>query len=215
MIKHEEDDDDDNGDGLVLEMAKLRHEQESLEEDLKSMSRRLKVTERRPQQMMTFLCKVVEDPQFLPQIMLNRHLIYDDSSTKWSKIVSAAASSSSSSSGMAVSGSSAKSGEGLDGRISWRGGKSSVDYCLQSSPASEDERFGVSMIMQEHHSHASLSSSSNVDSSCGGGGAVSPPVNGSGGCNSGDGVCSSYFEDLEMARQQPTPYPFSLLDGGF
>ncbi|XP_057765726.1 heat stress transcription factor C-1b-like [Salvia miltiorrhiza] len=210
MIKHQadEDDDDDDDDELEVEIAKLRQEQESLGDELESMSRRLQARERRPRQMMTFLCKVAQDPQILPQIMLmnntnDTHLItYDTSSSKRSKIMessSTSSSSSSSSSGMTISSSSVKSGEDLDGRISWCGGRSSVDCCVQSS---EDERFGMcSVIRQEHHGYATLSSSST---------AGAPLMNGSGG-----GVCLSYFEDLEMATQKPAPYPFSLLEGGF
>lgn len=52
----------------------------------------------------------------------------------------------------------------------------------------------------------------------GGGGAAAPPVNGMKGHDGGGGVCSNYFEALaagERPSQQPAPYPFSLLDGGF
>ena len=144
--------------------------------------------------MMTFLSKVVEDPQSLPAMMLSRgnarQLAYDISSKKGRIMES---SSSSCSSGVALPSSSAKSEE----------------------EKSEDDRFGVSVIRQEYHGYGNLSSSSTDGSSggvgaCGGGGGVfAPPMNG------GDGVSWSYFDDLEMDRQTPAPYPFSLLDGRF
>ncbi|XP_042035373.1 heat stress transcription factor C-1b-like [Salvia splendens] len=221
VIKHEEeeecdgDDDDDNGGGgpggdeLVMEIGKLRREQESLDEELASMSRRLQATERRPKQMMTFLSKVVEDPQILPEMMLNRGNVRNlthDSSSKKGRIMEC--SSSSCSSGVALPSSSAKSEEDLEGK-------------------SEDDRFGVSVIRQEYRGYGNLSSSSTDGSSGGvggrggggggggGGGVPAPPRNGGGGCDGGDGVSWSYFDDLEMDRQKPAPYPFSLLDGRF
>lgn len=206
VIKHEEEEegeeDDDGGGGpggdeLVMEIRKLRREQESLEEELASMSRRLQATERRPKQMMTFLSRVVEDPQILPEMMLSRGNVRNlthDSSSKKGRIMES--SSSSCSSGVALRSPSAKSEEDLDGK-------------------SEDDRFGVSVIRQEYRGYGNLSSSSTDGSSGGvggrggGGGVPAPPVNG------GDGVSWSYFDDLEMDRQKAAPYPFSLLDGRF
>ncbi|XP_042033903.1 heat stress transcription factor C-1b-like [Salvia splendens] len=205
VSKHEEEEEgeDDGGGGgvpggdeLVMEIEKLRREQESLEEELASMSRRLQATERRPKQMMTFLSKVVEDPQSLPEMMLNRgnarQLAYDSSSKKGRIMES---SSSSCSSGVALPSSSAKSEEEIGEK-------------------SEDDRFGVSVIRQEYHGYGNLFSSSTdffsggVGVCGGGGGAFAPPMN-------GGGVSWSYFDDLEMDRQTPAPYPFSLLDGRF
>ncbi|KAL1531809.1 heat stress transcription factor C-1b-like [Salvia divinorum] len=204
VIKHEEEeegeDDDDGGGGdeLVMEIGKLRREQESLEEELASMSRRLQTTERRPKQMITFLSKVVEDPQILPEMLLSRrnvrHLAYDSSSSKKGRVMES--SWSSSSSGVAMPSSSAKSEEDLDGK-------------------SEDDRFGVPVIRQEYHGYANLYSSSTDGSSGGVGWGGGPPMNGGGGCDGGDGVWWSCFDDLDMDRQKPAPYPFSLLDGRF
>lgn len=57
---------------LVNEIARLRKEQRNLEEELEGMKKRLETTEKRPQQMMAFLHKVVEDPEILPRMMLRK-----------------------------------------------------------------------------------------------------------------------------------------------
>ncbi|KAK1417326.1 hypothetical protein QVD17_26453 [Tagetes erecta] len=65
--EHEEDDDE-----MVVEIAKLKQEQKALEQELVGMNKRLEATERRPEQMMTLLHKVADDPQILPRMMLEK-----------------------------------------------------------------------------------------------------------------------------------------------
>ncbi|GAB4852580.1 hypothetical protein Ancab_016794 [Ancistrocladus abbreviatus] len=57
---------------LMMEIERLRKEQNDLERELQGMTKRLEATERRPEQMMAFLCKVVEDPGIIPRMMLER-----------------------------------------------------------------------------------------------------------------------------------------------
>ncbi|KAJ8442401.1 hypothetical protein Cgig2_018657 [Carnegiea gigantea] len=57
---------------LLAEIERLREEQRCLEEELKGMNQRLEVTEKRPQQMMAFLCKVAEDPDILTRVIMER-----------------------------------------------------------------------------------------------------------------------------------------------
>lgn len=103
----------DDDEAMVTEIAKLKEEQKALEEEIQGMNKRLETTEKRPQQMMAFLCNVVEDPQVLSRILLerekkqqNHHLAVEEKKKRRlmpSVTVSAtAATSSSSSSGMAV-----------------------------------------------------------------------------------------------------------------
>ncbi|GAB4839205.1 hypothetical protein Ancab_028733 [Ancistrocladus abbreviatus] len=62
-----------SGEGrLMMEVERLKREQNDLERELQGMTKRLEATERRPEQMLAFLCKVVEDPDVLPRMMLER-----------------------------------------------------------------------------------------------------------------------------------------------
>ncbi|CAK9860757.1 unnamed protein product [Sphagnum jensenii] len=54
---------------LMLELVRLRQQQQSTEQDLQVMGQRLQVTEQRQQQMMTFLAKAMQNPAFLAQLM--------------------------------------------------------------------------------------------------------------------------------------------------
>ena len=64
--------DDHDDQELLAEIERLREEQRCLEEDLKGMNQRLEATEKRPQQMMAFLCKVAEDPDILTRVIMDR-----------------------------------------------------------------------------------------------------------------------------------------------
>ncbi|XAR66989.1 hypothetical protein NMG60_11013394 [Bertholletia excelsa] len=67
--RHELEENDEN---LMKEIARLKQEQRALEREIEGMNKRLEATEKRPHQMMTFLCKVVEDPEILTRMMLEK-----------------------------------------------------------------------------------------------------------------------------------------------
>ncbi|KAK4399932.1 Heat stress transcription factor C-1 [Sesamum angolense] len=216
-LKHEDDEDEEQ---LIMEIAKLKQEQKSLEQELESMNRRLEATERRPQQMMTFLCKVVEDPEIMPRMMLEKvkmRRLTSSSGEKKRKIMISTASLNS------LSSSSIKSEEDQE-PISSSDGNLDVDSYCQSSPSVEwllCQRQSTTvppMLRKEQYqnSHPDLSSSSPLLSSSGEYGgfvAFPPPVNSiSGYYNNINGrVDTNYGEDVSP----PPPYPFSLLGGGF
>ncbi|THU62006.1 hypothetical protein C4D60_Mb01t00600 [Musa balbisiana] len=57
---------------LLQELFRLRQEQRALEEELQVMSKRLKATERRPHQMMSFLAKMADDPRSLSRLVISK-----------------------------------------------------------------------------------------------------------------------------------------------
>lgn len=54
---------------LMAEVVKLRQEQQNTKANLKAMEDRLQGTEQKQQQMMTFLARVMRNPEFLKQLM--------------------------------------------------------------------------------------------------------------------------------------------------
>ncbi|CAN0899277.1 Heat stress transcription factor C-1 [Linum grandiflorum] len=57
---------------MAVEIGRMKQDQRELEKQIEGMSKRLEATERRPEQMMAFLYKVVDDPDLLPRMMMNR-----------------------------------------------------------------------------------------------------------------------------------------------
>ncbi|RLM92233.1 heat stress transcription factor C-1a-like [Panicum miliaceum] len=68
---HQEDQQDqEEREALLEEVQRLRREQTAIGEELAQMSRRLQATERRPDQLMSFLARLAEDPDGV-----TRHLV--------------------------------------------------------------------------------------------------------------------------------------------
>ncbi|KAI3814545.1 hypothetical protein L1987_14185 [Smallanthus sonchifolius] len=69
FVRIEEDDEDE----MAVEIARLKQDQEALEQEIVGMNKRLEATERRPEQMMALLRKVAEDPEILPRMMVDKN----------------------------------------------------------------------------------------------------------------------------------------------
>ncbi|MCL7038556.1 hypothetical protein MKW94_018490 [Papaver nudicaule] len=54
---------------LLMEVGRLKREQEILNEEVEAIDKRLRTTERRPEQMLAFLSKVVNDPEILTRMV--------------------------------------------------------------------------------------------------------------------------------------------------
>ncbi|CAN4096357.1 unnamed protein product [Withania somnifera] len=64
--------DESEDDEIVSEICRLKQDQKALDNEVENMTRRLEATEKKPQQMMAFLCKVVNDPEILPKILMEK-----------------------------------------------------------------------------------------------------------------------------------------------
>ncbi|XP_073303342.1 heat stress transcription factor A-2b-like [Primulina huaijiensis] len=223
---------------LVMEIAKLRREQKSLDQELERMTRRLEATEKRPKQMMTFLYKIVEDPEILPWMMLEKermmHLSYCDSKKKRKLMMMSSTTSSNSSSGMAKSSSSIESEEDRQGNtykettlISSPDGNSNANIYFLSSTQFElsspellhqKQSTGVPAISQESPNPASFTSPSML-SSCNENsvfGAVSPPIDNLMDYSNLAGFNDGYFGELLTWENDSAtlPHQFSFSESG-
>lgn len=212
--KHEELEDED----IAMEIARLKQEQKSLEEELEGMNKRLEATEKRPQQMMAFLYKIVEDPDILPRMMMeNKHRRNQISEKKRRLMMSSA--SSSNSSGMALT-NSVKTEEdeaGTLGVISSPETGVEMDSFCQSSPS--PGRWGPRQVVDRAYGCYGTATGS-WEFGTGNGMAVSPPASniaGYGNGSSGSGLVGCFTDQVVAGvdSSPPPPYPFSLLGGGF
>ncbi|CAI9775155.1 unnamed protein product [Fraxinus pennsylvanica] len=230
--EHTENEDEE----LFMDIAKLKQEQKTLEQKLESMNKRLEATERRPQQMLSFLYKVVQDPENLPRMNLekeNLKRLSCNNGEKKRRLIMNSATSSHSLSGMDLSNFSVKTEykqEGAareeiskifspDANLDVDKGYKSSSSLEASSPewVSQTSITDTPVINQKPENCASISSSSTIGSCDGNGGfVVAPLVNGIAWYNKRGGMNSSYPEgvlDREDASQPPA-YPFSLFGGG-
>lgn len=183
-VEEEEEDEED----ILMEIAKLKQEQKQLDLQVEGMNKRLQATERRPHQMMTFICKLVEDPEILSQMMAIR--VTDK---KRRLMISSASSSSASSSEMVMMASSVKSEEAEE--IATVG---TISSSISSPEASLDGWSSPETTLPVWVNQRQ---------------ATGRPLIAQGAAGIGD---LSYFGGgAAWGDSSPPPYPFSLLGGGF
>ncbi|KAL4319892.1 hypothetical protein GQ457_18G012040 [Hibiscus cannabinus] len=217
---------------IATEIARLKQEQMSFEHELKGMYKRLETTERRPQQMAAFLQKVVQEPDFLSRMMLQRERNgqFTPDKKRWLKVTpqpsysspspSSSSSSSSSSSYSSVAVKSEDEG--------WHPELMSSSLSLSPLPSPEDsiEVFGRSYVVGQVMNYG-------CDTVINHSPVVAPLVIENGMAISSSGMSSiagygdrngqlGYLGEMAVAAavtgvevRVPPPYPFSLFGGGF
>lgn len=206
---------------IVMEIARLKEQQKALEKELEGMNKRLEATERRPHQMMAFLCKVAEDPDLVSRILVERER--RQLGEKKRRLLSSAATtttSSSSSSGMPVKTEVEEDEATVGGMItsSPETGFEFDHFCRSSPPQETIIRPNtVSDWWGQREAYVGQPGNS--------GAAVPTPLTAvpvwrplggsySGSQNREDGQMR-YFMEMATESNPPPPYPFSLLEGGF
>ncbi|KAJ0248943.1 Heat stress transcription factor C-1 [Hirschfeldia incana] len=183
---------------IVKEIERLKDEQRELELEIERMNQRIEATEKRPEQMMAFLYKVVDDPDLLPRMMLEKERTKQVSDKKKRRLT-------------------VKSEEDEEeyGRVfgvvspSPSPPENSMGWVVPMRFGSYNETglVGNSMI-------STSSKSSSLTST------LSLPESVNGGCGSTQGEtrdreAAPFGGVVESNPQQTPPYPFSLFRGGF
>ncbi|GMI97724.1 hypothetical protein HRI_003441700 [Hibiscus trionum] len=198
---------------IVTEIARLKVEQKSLEQELQGMNKRLVATERRPEQMIAFLKKVVEDPDLLPRMMLEKERTRQFNADKKRRLTMMPNSFYSPSSNIAISNNnsmkSEEEEEGHPGFIS----SPETGFCrssYQSSPSPDQDiqlmNYGCATVSSQ------LPAVMVAPTVIGNGMGVNSPATSS--VNGQVGYFGEMAPPWMEARPRP-PYPFSLLEGGF
>ncbi|KAK7271295.1 hypothetical protein RJT34_27075 [Clitoria ternatea] len=218
---------------MVMEIARLKEEQKALEEEIQGMNKRLETTEKRPQQMMAFLCKVVEDPHVLSRIVQERekkHL-----GEKKRRLIPPPATSSSSSSGMAATNSVKTEFEEEEATVGNNITSSSPETGFEidnfcSSPPHEEVPAAVYWGAEHRHVHGQgdvrIGHQEYYMYNCAAApppltvvSAAAPVIGGAYlGCensNSSSKGRGVVFSEMAAESSSLPPYPFSLLEGGF
>lgn len=201
---------------IVREIERLKEEQRELEAEIQRMNQRIEATEKRPEQMMAFLYKVVEDPDLLPKMIVEKERTKQQVSDKKKRRVTMST---------VKSEEEEEEDQGQVFRVMSSSSPSSDNLNRIQSPESSMgwvvpmTQFGIyetGLVANSMLSNSSSSSTSSLTSTL----SLPESVNGGGGCGGIHGErrykeTATFGGVVESNPPTTPPYPFSLFRGGF